>query len=591
MHGRHLTRKGAAWVFQMRLPGNAFSLRQSPIRITLGTIPKRVAQRAARMLAMAACIHLERARLQLMTDTTTTTTTGQPDIRRDVTARLKINWDAMMPLLCGLDDVDKCQPSDPSLAPRMVEAGFDGLAALACDIAAGGALARTQRAPILDYFRRVITDEATGRAHLGEAPLPAAPVSPLPAAPVSPGLGEVRDMVSAMRAEMRAEIQAGHEAIRKQLATIAKPEGPLFSAAADAYHDTLREANGPGYDELKYLRHRKAVFLQICGDKPVGLYTKKDLQTFVNEVRFLPPNISKSADFDIADIKRHIAEAKEKGAPGLSESTLVNTYLSRVKTIIRNGCAEAGIPFQLDNVRIIVPKGVPKGKRRLTPDYDALNKVFRAGVATGMLAETMLPLLGFLTGRRLGLLTFLCREDLRRYHGCWIVPPRDITKVEDRYIMVPFKTNESLTYFVLHDVLAELGFMDWARRGTGFIFRSLHEAKDPADTASKRMARLFREAGVDPEHFKMFHGLRHARISLNRQLKLDPRVCRLQVGHELEGVHDQYGSDQGMTHDEIADVASAKLPLEIDLSIFKGLDFEALAAARPRPGRPRKGRD
>jgi hypothetical protein len=283
VHGRHLTRKGSAWVFQMRLPGDAFSLRQSPIRITLGTIPRRVAQRSARMLAMAAYIHLERARPPLMT----ATTAAQPDIRRDVTACLKINLDAMMPLLCGLHDADSCRPFDRSLALGWSRPGSTASPPWPATSRPGGALARTQRAPIENYFRRVITDEATGRAHLGEPPLPAAPVSP--------GLGEGRDIVSAMRVEMRAEIQAGHEAIRKQLTAIAKPEGPLFSVAADAYHDTLLEANGPGYDELKYLKHRKAVFLQICGDKPVGLYTKKDLQTFVNEVRFLLLNISKSA--------------------------------------------------------------------------------------------------------------------------------------------------------------------------------------------------------------------------------------------------------------------------------------------------------
>ncbi|MBP0446823.1 hypothetical protein J8J14_18770 [Roseomonas sp. SSH11] len=52
---------------------------------------------------------------------------------------------------------------------------------------------------------------------------------------------------------------------------------PLFSAAADAYYQKLRRAHGDGYDELKYMRHRKAVFVRLYGDKPVSQYTQDDI--------------------------------------------------------------------------------------------------------------------------------------------------------------------------------------------------------------------------------------------------------------------------------------------------------------------------
>ncbi|MXP63912.1 hypothetical protein E0493_11205 [Roseomonas sp. M0104] len=569
MHGRHLTRKGSAWVFQMRVPARFnFSLKSSPIRITLGAIPKRAAQVAARVLAVTASIHFERERFHDMAEASIRT----PDPRPTVASLLRDDFKSILPLLRGLDDADRCQPSEATLAPRMVAAGLDGLADLVADRTTGSALARNQGAALESYFRKVITDEGTGREHLGEPPLPPRE----PTADIAKVLSVVTDM-QAKQAAMEAKLAA---------ATAVK-HGPLFSAAADAYHEKLRLAHGDGYDELKYVRHRKAVFLKLCGDKPVNQYTQDDIQNFVNDVRHLPPNISKNPDYRIEDVRRYIAEAKARGAKGLSESTLVNNYLGKVKTILRDGCASAGIPFTLEGMRIVIPKGVPKARHRLAPDYAALNRVFRAGVESGMLAEALLPLLGFLTGRRLGLLTFLRREDIQRYHGCWVVPPRDSVWNGERWVTVPFKTDESLTYFVLHDVLAETGFIDWARRGSGFMFESLHEAKDPADTASKRMARLFRTAGLDPRLFTMFHGLRHAKIALDRELKIDPRAIRLQVGHELGGVHDNYG-DHGMNRSELAAVARAELPPEIDLSVFRGLDFEALAAVRPRRGRPRR---
>lgn len=218
------------------------------------------------------------------------------------------------------------------------------------------------------------------------------------------------------------------------------------------------------------------MFIAICGDKAVASYTRKDLQHFVNEVRYLPPNIA-----------------------------------------------------------------------------------------------------------------YLRREDIQRHHGCWVTLPRDAVFKDGRWQLVPLKTEESRQSFVLHEFLAEIGFIDWARREPGFLFESLHSALDPADTASKRMARLFRNAGVDPDIFKMFHGLRHARIDRDRELKVDSRISRKQVGHEIADVHEDYGV-QGMSRTETQTVASIALPENLDLSIFRGLDFDALAAVRPKRGRPPKAR-
>ncbi len=579
MHGRHLTRRGTAWVFQMRLPADCgFCLRTPPIRITLGRIPKRCAQRAARVLAMGASIQLERMRRDMMTGQHNTNS------RTEIVARLRSDAMALLPLLAGLDDVDRCSPSVPELAPRMVAAGLDGLADLACDRAQGGILARNQGKALEGYFRRVITDEATAREHLGEPPLP---MTGSAAGSSTDLLGMFAEMAAKQDARA-AEMAARQEAMAAQLAAMsAKARGPLFSQAADAYYTTLLEAHGPTYDELKYILHRKAVFLALCEDKPVNEYSQQDLQTFVNDVSFMPPNISKTEDYDIQDVRRYIEQAKTAGVRGIAESTLVNNYLGKVKTIIRSGCLSAKIPYPLENARIIIPKGVRKKRVRLAPDYESLNHVFAEGVASGMLTEAMLPLLGFLTGRRLGLLTFLRREDIIRYHGCWHIVPRSVVWTGEKFDVVPFKTDESLSGFVLHDILDRIGFIEWARSGTGFIFDSLHDARDPADNASKRMSRLFRKAGLDPRLMAKFHGLRHAKINRDRELKIDPRTIRLQVGHETADVHEGYGQ-VGMNRTEAQEIAEAPLPSEIDLSIFNKLDFAALASIRPFRGRPRK---
>ncbi len=58
------------------------------------------------------------------------------------------------------------------------------------------------------------------------------------------------------------------------------------------------------------------------------------------------------------------------------------------------------------------------------------------------------------------------------------------------------------------------------------------------------------------------------------------------LGHETSDVHEGYGT-QGMNRTETRTVASIPLLEDLDLSIFHGLDFEGLAAVRPKRGRPR----
>jgi integrase len=305
------------------------------------------------------------------------------------------------------------------------------------------------------------------------------------------------------------------------------------------------------------------VFIKICGDKPVDDYTSDDLQHFLNRVRHLPPNYSKAKGFDISQIDRIIDESIKAGTIGLSESTLVNNYVGKIKTIMKHGCASAGVLFALADARLIISNKIPKAQYKFLPSHDAVNAMFRTGVASGKLAEAILPLLGFLTGRRLGLLAYLRGEHIRQESGCWIVAPKSHVIERDKTIRVPIKTTESIGAFVMHNFLYDIGFIEWARHKPGFIFEYLHGTEDPTDTASKRMGRLFRAAGVDLQLYKTFHGLRHLKIAEARDAGFAARTTRLQVGHELQNVHDKYGGLM-LRPAEIVAIASEPLPDDID---------------------------
>ena len=570
MHGSHLTCRNASWVFQRRVPAPfAKSFPSAPIRVTIGHVGKRVAQRAARHLWLVAEDAIREVGAMPMTGATRAEN-GQA-VRRKLDDWINL----ALPALSALD-------FDPADLPaghgkEVVAASLDGLIDLyKRDLSGIDPVPAPHRAALGRYYGRLVKDESLARAHLGLPPVARPEADP---------------MMSQLLAAVTAMQQQGEATATELRAFKASQEpkvGPLFSVAADTYYDEMATTRGPHHDELKYVRHRKAVFIAICGDRPVTAYTAADMQRFMNRVRFLPPNQSKLPGYDIANVLDYIAEAEASGAPGLSESTLVNNYVAKIKTIIRSGCDGAELPYTLGGRRLTVPKGVPKPKTKFLVDHAAANRLFAAASASGLLAETMLPLLGYLTGRRLGLLAFVQGEDIRQHDGVWMVTPRDIVRDDQgNWTTVPYKTGESLTNFVLHDLLVRIGFVDWARRQTGFIFSSLHETKDPADTASKRMCRLYDRAKIDRTIYKMFHGLRHAKINRDRDLGIESRTTRLQVGHELLDVHDAYGGTQ-MRRSELHTVAFAELPPEIDFTAFSGLDFDRLAAARSGVGRPTK---
>ncbi len=97
-------------------------------------------------------------------------------------------------------------------------------------------------------------------------------------------------------------------------------------------------------------------------------------------------------------------------------------------------------------------------------------------MASGEITKALLPLTGFVTGRRIGLLSFLRGENIRQYHRVWIAIPSNVITVDGSYQIVPYKTQENLSFFVLHNFLDEIGFIDWARRREGFIFPSCTRA-------------------------------------------------------------------------------------------------------------------
>jgi integrase len=476
----HLTRNGGAFIFQIRVP-RAFDPDSSlaPIRVRLGDVGRREAKRLAKLLAGAA--HL--AFVQITSKGANTVDANEETVTRAVQDHLT----GLLPILRGLDAAGRIADggtpvSSPQIAVRMSHAGLDGLADVAADLLGGtSALVSSNAAALSRHYQHVLEDEGTARLYLDLPPSPAP---------------------STQFADMLQQLLASQATLQDQIAGMAnageRSRGPLFSEASAAYIKELRDAHGADYDEIGYLEHRTAIFLALVGDKPVGDYTEEDLQLFINEIAYMPANASKIVECRGADIKEILQNNRNLSLAPISHGTLKTNYVGKVKTIIRTGCRQAKIRFHLDDIKLAYPRFSRRKRQRLAPDYHRLTEIFRRGVASGELSHAMLPPLGFIAGRRLGLLTFLRGSDIRLYHDTWIAIPPAVVKVERRFQVVPYKTTESLSFFVLHNFFDRVGFIEWARgRQDAFIFASLHEGiVDPADCAQKRMSRLFKAAGA-----------------------------------------------------------------------------------------------
>lgn len=214
--------------------------------------------------------------------------------------------------------------------------------------------------------------------------------------------------------------------------------------------------------------------------------------------------------------------------------------------------------------------------------------MFRDGVASGRLDEAILPLLATLTGPRPGLLLYLRGCDLREKYGVMVAQTDGIVIQGGVWRRVPVKTAESMSFFVLHNFLSEIGFVDWAKAQDGYLFAEAHRHRDPSKLMSKVLNRALRRAGAAGGHIETFHSMRGDAIDDMREEAVDARARRLQAGHELGDEHDRYGH-RALSAAACGRLATRPLDPAIDWSVFRGLDFEALAAGRrPRGRRPRK---
>lgn len=360
---------------------------------------------------------------------------------------------------------------------------------------------------------------------------------------------------------------------------------PKLSEIAEEYFDARAIKVGADNKDLKTARNRLNIFLELIGDHPVDTYSGADLQAYIALMTHWPAHARhRPAHMTPWEILASNADLKFKP---LKRSAFEDGYVSIAKTVIGCRTVEYEYTNPLTGIKLRYPDTAAPAHSAEPLSNERLNNVFRVGLAGGLLDEAMLPLLSNLTGRRLGLLTHLTGNDIReKYTGVWVAQTSGIVLTEEGlWKRVPIKTDQSTTFFVLHDLLREIGFIDWAQaQGDKFLFPTLTGLKDPSKQASTYMQRLFRKAGIPGNRTEVFHSLRGGHIELMRDNKVDARDRRLQAGHKIEEEHDLYGF-KAISEQRAREIAHAKLKEEVDYSVFQGMDFEKLSKARRTRGR------
>lgn len=371
---------------------------------------------------------------------------------------------------------------------------------------------------------------------------------------------------------------------------VARPASshPTFCQIAAEYLQAYATKTGQGNRDLSTARMRCELFAELIGDHPVDTYNSADLQAYLDYLKYWPAkNNDRPADmspWQIIEANKHLHHQP------LSLKSIKEGYISVVKRVIRFKMGDLGYRDPFSGAKLLYPGTATPPQTTQPLSAQAISAIFKTGVEGGLFDEAFLPLLGNLTGRRLGLLIHLTGNDFReKYPDVWTASTSGLVKIDGTWRRVPYKTDASITFFVLHSFLYEIGFIEWARsKGEALLFPHFHQLADPSKSASQYMQRLWRRAGIEQGYKEVFHSLRSSQIEELRDQNIDARDRRLQVGHSVgSDQHDNYGHNS-ITERRARELSRLPLNPEINYDLFRGLDFEKMYRAKRIAGQRRK---
>lgn len=553
----HLTRRGAVYTFQFRVPSDLVTLfGQSPFWLRLGRIEAADAARAARILAG----QVEAAFLAARG--------GRRMDRKDVTSALEEIGSA-------LKDVKSRQlralfrsSTSPWIADADYEESDERFRELMAQVPERVRIAQAEANVLGSVADRLSRIKSTAEREAAEA---------------SDADAQAAKLADAVAQRLRPLVGAGAQ----QAAVEPKAAKPNLSVLFETAIGQREEAKGSKEGYTRRMRNAGQRFVEIVGDKAYDQYVPHDIQCFVNVLARVPRTWDKMTGAsdktfqELADLNG----ASDKPQTTFSEES-IRDYVRCLKNLWTRSTSHLTDAPNLPGAKYDMPVAAQPSIVREGLTATAISKWFAISAQAERADDRWLPLLGMLTGARLGELVGLTAEDLqdrdgrlvfnlsRRFVDVRVEADDEDVEVEARAPGTDdatgprsFKNAHSRRLVTIHNFLKECGFVSWARRQTGFLFPALHRTSAPSRNASKRMKAQMVAAGIHVPHQDVFHSLRHTHKDWLEDEGVPEKTRDRQVGHAPSTVGRRYGK-KSLRSKEIDLIATAALPEGVDFGPY-----------------------
>ncbi len=374
----------------------------------------------------------------------------------------------------------------------------------------------------------------------------------------------------------------------------AKPQAPLAATLIDQFGEWGRKSGGWRAGAESQAKVSAALFIEVCGDKPLDGYSRTDGDKFRTTLRKLPSSYRKSAKDRAKPLAQIIEEAEAADAPRITEKTLKRHFwaVSRFFAFL----TETGrLPKDTENPGrgfTFNTKGPVRKKRAMWTGAE-LVKLFTSPIWTGCHpyfrsqpgdrivrdARFWLPLLGLFHGNRLEEFAQLRREDIGHAEG---IPYLRITDEDGRQL----KNEQSRRDVPLHPELIRIGFLDYVAEATARPQDQVFPELKPGGKDRKlgynfsKQFSAYREAigvrcpGLD------YHSFRHGVTTKLYQANVSEAWIDLLTGHDQDGGESRRRYLKGIPLPQLRDAIERVTWPELDLlPLYQGKCEEPRAAA------------
>ena len=291
------------------------------------------------------------------------------------------------------------------------------------------------------------------------------------------------------------------------------------------------------------------LFLEVCGDRHVDLYTRADGDNLRNTLRRLPRAYRKSPKDLDKPLTQIITEADAQNAPRISDKTVKRHFwaVSRFFAFLvetgrlPKGAENPGRGFAFNT------KG-PARKQRDMWAGDEIRQLFASPIWTGSHsyfrmrrgdriirdARFWLPLLGLYHGNRLEEFAQLRREDVRLAEG---IPYLRISDDDGRQL----KNDQSRRHVPLHSELIRMGFLDYVAKVTARPQDQVFPELRPGGrdhklgySFSKQFSEYRKDIGLRRRGLD-YHSFRHGVTTKLYQADVSEAWIDLLTGHDQGG--------------------------------------------------------